>query len=50
MDITELLKKYVNKEIIDYTFSEKEMSFMDTKYSVILNIQVYCKTCFYYGA
>lgn len=28
MDITELLKKYVDKETIDYTFSKKEMSFL----------------------
>ena len=28
MDITELLKKYVNKETIDYTLSKQEMSFL----------------------
>lgn len=28
MDITELLKKYVNKETIDYAFSKNEMSFL----------------------
>ena len=28
MEVTELLKKYVNQEDLDYTFSNKEMSFL----------------------